>query len=213
MSFTQQKPAYLLTVRSAMLAFIESISDNVPTYEKSGSDPVIHQMDVIKTLGLAPDASTKKIYASGLVYDVTTHVKGATASLGAVALPRVIKDKALGAISVGGVSYDKTAPVHKEFGFGYYCDLSDGSQAYYFHPKCKLVRGNENFNTGDDGDIDPEEAYDIEILPTHEGVWRVRYYTRDVASGKVPLTLAQFFGALPYSIAEIEALPGLEATA
>lgn len=211
MSLTTLKPEYELTVRSAVLAFIQSMANNVPTYETEGADKVIRSLDVIKTLGISPDASTKKIYASGLVYDVTTLVKGATASLGAVALPRIVLDKALGAKVVGALSYDKTAGVGLEFSFGYFCEMSDGSQVYYMHPRCKLVQGQEQHDTSDDGDVDPEVSYDIEIMPTHEGVWRVRYYTNAVAPTKVPLTLAQFYGALPYSIAEIEALVGLEA--
>lgn len=210
-TFKHSRPEYELTVRSAVIAFIASFIDNVPTYESEGANSLVDMMDIIKTLGISPDASSSKVYASGLVYDVVAGVKGATVSLGAVALPRTFVDKAIGAKVIGALSIDKTMAAGKEFSFGYYCEMSDGSKVYYWHPRCKLVIGDEDHNTSDDGDIDPEVSYDIEILPTHEGVWRVRYYTNAVAVDKVPLTLEQFYGALAYTVAQIEALPALEA--
>ena len=81
---------------------------------------------------------------------------------------------------------------------------------YYWHPRCKLVVSDEDHDTSDDSDIDPEESYDIEIMPTSEGVYKVRYYTADVSEEKEPLTLAEFFGSELYSIAQIEALPAKE---
>lgn len=207
------KPAYELTVYSAMLAFIEKMLDTgSPQWEKDAdsTNALVRKMPVIKTLTVTPDAATKKIYASGIVYDTTNQVKGATASLGLVALPREVLDKALGTHAKGALSYDKTNQQGLEFAFGYYCENSDGSLVYYLHPRCKLVLGEEEHNTSDDSDIDPEVTYDVEIMPTTEGVWRIRYYTADVGSGKKPLTMEEFFGALPYTVAEIEALPELE---
>lgn len=207
------KPEYELTVRSFVLCFIEKYVNDVAQYEKDteNTNSLINLMDIIKTLGVSPDVSNAKIYASGIVYDVAAGVKGATASLGAVALPRTILDKAIGAQIVGALSYDKTMAPGQEFGCGYFCDMSDGSRVYYWHPRCKLVISDENHDTSDDGDIDPEVSYDIEIMPTHEGVWRVRYYTGAVAAGKVPLSIEQFFGDMPYTIEQITALPAKEA--
>lgn len=208
------KPEYQLTVRSAVMAFIKKYTNNIPEYEPDGATgKLIQQMDIIKTLGLSPDASSSKIYASGLVYDVTANVKGATASLGVVAFPRSILDKAFGAKVIGALSIDKTNDKGMEFSFGYYCEMSDGSLVYYWHPRCKLVMGESDYDTSDDGDPDPEVSYDIEIMPTHEGVWRIRYYTNAVAEGKQPLTLDEFYGAAAYTVTEIEALPALEKTA
>lgn len=210
MAFKTTRPAYLITVRNAILAFITKMENNVPTYETEGAEKLIYELPVIKTLGVSPDSSTKKIYASGVVYDVTTQTKGATASLGVVALPGEVEKKALGSVIKGAIAYDRAIQNGMEFSFGYYCEMSDNSLVYYWHPRCKLVLGDSEYDTMDDGDIDPEASYDIEIMPTHEGVWRVRYFTADVADGKVPLTLDDFFGALPYNIADIEALAELE---
>jgi len=121
-----------------------------------------------------------------------------------------VLDKALGTAARGALSIDKTTQQGQEFAFGYYCQNSDGSLVYYYHPRCKLTLGEEEHNTSDDSDIDPEVSYDIEIMPTEEGVWRLRYYTADVAAEKTPLTMDEFFSALPYTVAEIEALPDLE---
>lgn len=206
-------PAYELTIFNALAAMIAKMMDGKPEWEKDGENPLILSMPVVKTLTISPDASTKKIYASGIVYDTTSQVKGATASLGAVALPRTFTDKALGAKAKGALSYDLTSQQGQEFAFGYYCAKSDGSMVYYYHPRCKLVLSDEEHKTSDDSDLDPEVNYDIEIMPTAEGLWRVRYDTADVAEDKKPLTMDEFFGALPYTIAEVEALPELEQAA
>lgn len=208
-----QRPEYELSVKSAIFAFIEKLSPSGdPEYEKKGEtqNPLIRRMDIIKTIGIAPNVSESKIHASGLVYDVTTLTTGATISLDAVALPRDVVDKAIGAVSKGGVSYDLGAQVGKEFSFGYFCGMSDKSQVFYFHPRCKLLLSDEQHKTAGGGEIDPTAAYKVEIMPTDEGVWRVRYYTKDHAVGKKPLTIEDFYKALPYKIATIEGLPALE---
>lgn len=202
--------AYELTVNSAIAAIIESMGSNgEPVYEKKsgGSDALIRAMDIIKKLQISPEVSNKKIYASGVVVDVTNQVKGAKAGLGVIALPREFVDKALGANVDGAVSWDVTNAQGKEFSFGYFCTMSDGSKVYYFHPRCKLVLGAENHDTSDDGERDPEQSYDIEIMPTAEGVWRVRYYTKDTTK---PLTVEEFYKKLPYTVANIQALKPTE---
>ena len=206
-------PAYEVSVYNVLVAMIAKMVDGKPEWEKEAENPLIMSMPVVKTLTIAPDASTKKIYASGIVYDTTSQVKGATASLGAVALPRIFVDKALGSKTNGALSYDLSNQKGMEFAFGYYCAKSDGSMVYYYHPRCKLTLGDEEHKTLDDSDLDPEVSYDIEIMPTAEGLWRVRYDTADVAAGKTPLTMEEFFSALPYTITEVEVIPGLEKAA
>lgn len=210
------RPAYELTVGSAFFAFYDGIgSDGKPNYEKDkgGHDILIRQMDIIKKLQITPDVSKKKIYASGIVYDVSSNTKGATAGLGAVALPREVLDKALGANVKGSLSYSKVADVGQEFSFGYIVKLSDDSEVYYLHPRCKLVQGTENHDTSDDSERDPEVSYDIEILPTDEGVFKINYFTKNHGDGKKPLSYEEFYKLMPYLEADIIKIPDSEQAA
>ena len=49
-TFKHSRPEYELTVRSAVIAFIESFTYNVPAYEKDGANTLVDMMDIIKTL-------------------------------------------------------------------------------------------------------------------------------------------------------------------
>lgn len=204
--------AYKLTVRDFFLAFIASKTAGVPTYEQEGDDDKIWRLPTVKTIQVTPDSTSKKIYASGITYDVAQRTKGASAAIGMIALPRAVIDKALGATASGAVSIDATGDGTKaaEFSCGYYMDNSNGSLVYFFHPRCKLVPGAEDANDIGDNDPDPNESYTVEIMPTEEGVWRVRYHTEDAAVGKIPLTPEEFFSSLPYRISQIEALSASE---
>ncbi len=210
-----RKPEYILTIRDLLIAFIESNNaDLTPVWEKDGANNKITQMPIVKKLGVAPDVGSSKIFASGLTYDITKNTRGAQLTTDVVALPRDIEDKALGTTIISGsMAYSKNNDKGKEFAVGYYMEESSGGLVFFFHPRCQMIVGQSEYNTANDSDPDPQVSKAIEVLPTHEGVWRVRYATADAAVGKVPLTLAQFFGALPYTIAEIEALVATEAAA
>ncbi len=210
-----RQPAYLLTIRDLFLCFIASRNpDLTPVWEKEGADNKIHQLPIVKKLGVAPDVGSTKIFASGMTYDITKNTRGAQITTDVVALPRDIEDKALGTTIVSGsMAYSKQRDQGLEFGVGYYMEESDSGLVYYFHPRCKMVEGQVEYATSDDSDPDPQVSKAIEVMPTHEGVWRIRYATKDVAVGKVPLTLEQFFGAQPYTIAQIVALVATEAAA
>ena len=67
--------------------------------------------------------------------------------------------------------------------------------------------------TRDDSDIDPSESYEIECMPTSEGVWRVRYATADVTEGKKPFTPQEWFSKGLYTVAQIDAAAGSETSA
>ena len=175
-----QAKRYKLTVEDAYLRFLTAEG----TYDK-----VMHALDTMKSVQLAPDASTKKIYASGKVYDITTNVRGGKVTVDAVALPDAIVDEAQGAQGAGGTAYDVNLPQGKEFGFGFSTAMSDGS------------------------DIDPSESYEIECMPTSEGVWRVRYATADVTEGKKPFTPQEWFSKGLYTVAQIDAAAGSETSA
>lgn len=201
------KPAYELTVRD-FFARIKSLM------EGGQEEDVDLQLPVVKTLRVSPNESNKEIYASGIVYDVTSQIKGSEAGLTAVALPRVFLDWALGSGVKKSVSFDLAKPVKPEFPVGYWCDNSDGSRVYYYHPRCKLLQtGNQEHKTSDDNDPDPSVDYSLRLMPTEEGVWRVRYYTANVEQGKVPLTPEEFFALHPATIEEILAIPDAEKAA
>lgn len=189
------KPSYELTVGDLAVCF----------REKDAYATDIMQLPVVKSINVKPDVSSKKIYASGKVYDITTNVRGSTIGLNAVALPKEFDDKSSGAVVKGAVSYDKNLPQQPEFGMGYWCDLSDGSKCYYWHPRCKRVIGETTHETSEDKDIDPSTACDVEVMPTDEGVWRVRYYTKNETA---PMSFGDFIKSTPYTIQEIEAAGG-----
>ena len=196
-----QAKRYKLTVEDAYLRFLTAEG----TYAKE-----MHALDSMKSVQLAPDASTKKIYASGKVYDITTNVRGGKVTVDAVALPDAIVDEAHGAQGTGATVYDVSLPQGKEFGFGFSVTMSDGSRKYVWYPRCRLSFTNEESKTSDDSDIDPSESYEIECMPTSEGVWRVRYATADVAEGKKPFTPQEWFGKGLYTVAQITAATGSE---
>lgn len=206
----REMPSYKLTVRDFVLAFIESLTDGQATYEQQsgGSGKLVRRLPVVKTLQVTPDVSSKKIFASGLTYDVTNRTKGATMALGAIALPQEVLDKAIGTMAAGKLKVNTTGDGAraKEFGCGYVMEMSDGSSRYYWHPRCKLTPGAENFDDIGDNDVDPNESYTIEVLPTDEGVWKVTY---DTAGEETPMTEESFFDATVYSLAEIEELGGV----
>ncbi len=212
-----RQPEYLLTVRDAFLAFIASRnSDLTPVWENNGTPGTnkIHQLPLIKKIGVAPEVSSKKIYASGMTYDVTQRTKGAQITNDMVVIPRDIVDKALGTtLPTSSMAYSKTNDKGSEFAFGYYMEESKGGLVYYLHPRCQMIEGQAEFADPGDSDADPQITKAIEVLPTHEGVWRIRYATADVAEGKVPLTMVEFFGAMPYTIAQISALAATEQAA
>lgn len=199
-----QAKRYKLTVEDAYLRFLTAEG----TYDK-----VMHALDTMKSVQLAPDASTKKIYASGKVYDITTNVRGGKVTVDAVALPDAIVDEAQGAQGKGGTTYDVNLPQGKEFGFGFSTAMSDGSRKYVWYPRCRLSFTSDESKTSDDSDIDPSESYEIECMPTSEGVWRVRYATADVTEGKKPFTPQEWFSKGLYTVAQIGAAAGSETSA
>lgn len=218
MSITIKQPAYIITVRDFLASFIATRNaDMTPNFEMDTGEPAtkkVIRLPVVKSVGLAPDVSSVPIHASGMVYDLSTRLKSAQLTLGVVALPADFKDAAVGTTIISGsMAYQKNNDLGKEFACGYYMEESDGGLVYYIHPRCKLIQGEEEAETSSDDDLDPEESYAIEVLPTHEGVWRIRYRTKDVATGKTPLTVDAFFAAMPYTIAEITALAATEQAA
>ncbi len=199
---------YKLTVDDGYIRFITGMEGDKAVY-----DAVIHRLDTLKTIDLTVDVSSKKIYASGKVYDVTSNVRGGELSVDTVAVPAEIADKARGAVTVGAGSYDVNLPQAQEFAFGFQSNMSDGSKVYVLYPRCKLTYDSEQDKTGDDSDIDPSEQYKIEALPTAEGLWRTRYYTASVAEGKRPYTMAEFMAKGLYTKADIDAYFGAEPAA
>lgn len=207
-TFTQVPKRYKLSVQDGYLRFITSADGTAATY-----DVKAHRLDVLKSVGLAVDASNKKIYASGKVYDVTNNVRGGTLTVDVIAIPGEIADQARGAVAKGAGSYDLNLPHGKEFGFGFSSKMSDGSGVYVWYPRCKLNYANETDETSDDGDIDPSESYEIECMPTEEGIWRVKYYTANVEESKTPHTMEEFVKEGLYTKAAIDGFFGSEATA
>ena len=192
MTIVAQKPAYWITVRDNYWNFLLEEVGAARMYEKE-----IYQSPVVKSIELTKTVSSGDIYASGIVYDSVSRVNGGEIGLGAVALDRMLVDKASGCLtSEDGFVYDSSNDIGKEFGFGYYLDESDGNKVYYWHPRCKLVPSDESVETSTDAAVDPQRDYTIKCLPTSEGIWRVRYYTKGATK---PLSINEFFAFCRYT--------------
>ena len=163
---TKTKPAYELTVRDFWM--------------RVGAKKWV--LPVVKSIGVNTGEQVQEIHASGAVYDVTSTVSGGSFDLTAVALPDDLTDAALGAVTAKeGLSYDVTHPLLPDAECGYYCDLSDGTQRYYYHPRVKLTRGsNKTHQTSTNNPVDPSDSYTVRLMPTDEGIWRVRLNTASV---------------------------------
>ena len=192
MTIVNQKPAYWVTVRDNFWSFLIAEQGAGRMYE-----PTIYRSPVVKSIGLKKSTNENSIYASGIVYDYSRQVQGGEISLEAVALDHVLLDKATGAENVDGFVYDSSGDVTKEFAFGYYMEQRDSGYVYYWHPRCLLTADDESVETSTDNAPDPKQSYTIKALPTSEGVWRTRYYTKD-ADG-TPLTPEEFFSYVRYS--------------
>lgn len=204
--FTTKKPAFDLTVRDFFVLF--AADQHAKTTE------LLLQMPVVKSIRVQPGEQTKPIYASGAVYDTVTQLSDSKLGLTVVALPRDFVERALGTAGTGSVRYDVTRPHKEEFACGYWCENSDGSATYYYHPRCKLVQSDEETKTSEQGQQpDPSVSYEVMLLPTDEDIWRVRYSTAMVAEGKAPLTPAAFFELRPDTVEKILAIPGSETSA
>lgn len=162
---TRVKPAYELTVRDFWIR----------VGEKRWFLPVV------KSIGVNAGDQVSEIYASGAVYDVTSTVSGGTFDLSAVALPEDLTNAAMGAIVAGtGLAYDVSQPILPDVECGYYCDLSDGTQRYYYHPRVKMTHGSSrNHQTRTNSPVDPSESYTVRLMTTDEGIWRVRLNTKE----------------------------------
>ncbi len=188
------KPAYELTVKELVLCFREG-----GAYKDE-----LTKMPTVKTISVAPDASSKKIYASGGVYDTTVNIRGATITLDLIALGEALGLTAAGSTVIGATAYDVALPKMPEFGLGYVCEDSDGNEVYYWHPRCKLTPSDETHATSDDSDIDPSVSATVECMTTDEGIWKMRYLTSKVTG--TAKTADEFFAATPYTAAELQAL-------
>ena len=208
MTATQIPKRYKLTVQDGYLRFITAMEGDAATY-----DTKAHRLDVLKTVTLSMDSSEKKIFASGKVYDITTNIRGGKLAVDVVAIPGKLADEARGAVAKGAGAYDVNLPKGKEFGFGFSSKMSDGSEVYVWYPRCKLTYTGEGDATSDDSDVDPKESYEIECMPTAEGIWRVKYYTADVESNKKPYTMEELVGKGLYTKASIEGYFGAEPSA
>lgn len=195
-----QKPAYELTVGNF---FVHMPGEGSET----GTDI---QLPVIKTVTVQPNEKNNEIYSSGIVYDAVALISESRLSLNAVTLPTDFLNFALGAKARNATSYDVVTPIKPEFGCGYTAKLSDGSMAYYYHPRCKLVQRDRQHQTSNNNPTDPAVDYEVMLLPTDEGLWRIRYYTNKVPSGKVPLTPDEFFAK---HLATIDDIEGIEEAA
>lgn len=201
--YVVKKPAYDLTVRDFFVNFKADTGKKLQALQL--------KMPVIKSIRVQPGENTKEIYASGVIYDTTTLLSDIKVGLNVVALPHEFTDRALGSGGSGAVSYDVTKPHKEEFACGYWAEKSDGGKVYYYHPRCKLVQGDEEMKTSESGQLpDPNISYTLMILPTDENVWRARYDTGKVDAGKVPLTPEEFFAAAPETIEQILAISGTE---
>lgn len=191
MTIIRQKPAYQITVRDNFWNFL--LAEDMPArmYENE-----IYREPTVKSVGLKKNVTSSEIRSSGIVYDVSQQVYGGEIALDSVALSRALLDKASGAAISGGFAYDNTSDKPGEFGFGYYLDESDGNKVYYWHPRCVLVPSDEKAEDIGNNAVDPTASYTIKCMPTSEGYWRVRYYTRDE---NMPLTVAQFFAFCRYT--------------
>lgn len=133
-------------------------------------------LPVVKTINVNSGDQVSTIYASGIVYDVTALVSGGTIGLTAVALPEDLLAVSLGSNKLtSGVIYDVNKPILPDAECGYIGHMSDGSSVFYYHPRVKLVRGAANHQTQTNSPVDPSVDYTIHLLPTDEGVWKVRY--------------------------------------
>ena len=191
MTIVNQKPSYWITVRDNFWNFLKAEDGINRMYENE-----VYRSPVVKSIGLTGNVAEGNIYASGIVYDYTRQVQGADIALDAVALEHALLDKATGASVNGGFVYDKSNDIGKEFAFGYYLEQRDGSYVYYWHPRCQLAQNDETIETSTDSAADPSRSYTIRALPTMEGVWRIRYYTKDVLA---PLTPEAFFAYARYT--------------
>lgn len=191
MTIVNQKPSYWVTVRDNFWNFLKAENGAARMYENE-----VYRSPVVKSIGLTGTVAEGNIYASGIVYDYTRQVQGAEIALDAVALEHALVDKATGASVNGGFVYDSSNDVGQEFAFGYYLEQRDGNYVYYWHPRCQLTQNDETIETSTDSATDPSRSYTIRALPTMEGVWRIRYYTKDDVS---PLTPEEFFAFARYT--------------
>lgn len=195
-----RKPPYELTVGNF---FVHMPSEGSET----GTDI---QLPVIKTITVQPNEKNNEIYSSGIVYDAVALISESRLGLNAVTLPTDFLNFALGAKARNAIAYDVVTPVKPEFGCGYTAKLSDGGMVYYYHPRCKLVQRDRQHQTSNNNPTDPAVDYEVMLLPTDEGLWRIRYYTNEAPSGKVPLTPDEFFSK---HLATIDAIEAIEETA
>lgn len=194
MPIIPQTPAYWLTVGDAFFCFLASEIAGVRTYETD-----VFEEPTIKSIGINPVVSESKIFASGKVYDIIRSKQGANIALAVVALSPNIENKALGVTVSGPYVYDKNVDINKEFAFGYWAELKDGSKVYYWHPRCVLSPTENTIDSSKEEPDDPQVTYNITALPcAANGVWRVRYYTGNAVG--TPLTAAEFFAAPIYEV-------------
>lgn len=191
MAIINQKPSYWVTVRDNFWNFLQAEDGAARMYEGD-----VYRSPVVKSIGITGTVAEGNVYASGLVYDYTRQVQGAEIALDAVALEHSLIDKATGATAVDGFVYDSSSDIGKEFAFGYYLEQRDGNYVYYWHPRCQLTQNDESVETSTDSATEPSRAFTIRALPTSEGVWRIRYYTKDADE---PLTPEEFFAYARYT--------------
>lgn len=192
MAIVNQKPEYWITVRDNFWCFLEAEDGVARLYE-----PTVYRSPVVKSIGITGTVAEGNIYASGIVYDYTRQVQGAEIALDAVALERILIDKATGATVNGAYAFDKSNDVGNEFAFGYYLEAKDGSYVYYWHPRCLLTQNDDTVETSTDSAVDPTRSFTIRSLPTSEGVWRVRYYADK--SDSSALKPEEFFASVRYT--------------
>ena len=187
------KPEYRVTVGSAYFCLIKNRDNNIINYR----DEVL-EVPVIKTQGITRIVSELEVYASGILFDYINRTAGADIALTAVALPQGLLNDIEGALEQDGFTFNRTNDIEKEFAYGYWGENSDGSFVYYWHPVCKLVPTEENYQTRT-GDIPtPERNYNIKIMP-YNGLWRVKYSTsKAVEAGLKPMSIEDFFSTPIY---------------
>lgn len=199
MATTLIKPPYELTVYDFFVHF--DADDN-------GNEALDLQLPVVKSIGVKPSEQKQTIHASGVIYDTVSTVTEPTLSLSSVALPREFTDRADGSVKKGCAAADVAQPIKPTFACGYWCGNSDGSKTYYYHPQCKLsYSDDETHQTRTNAPVDPSVGRTVDIMPTDEGIWRVRYYTDGVTK---PLTPQEFFAKQPNTLEKVMALDGAE---